>query len=131
MTSKLLLVFVILAGAGLPLSAQVTFSENVAPIIYRRCTSCHRPGEAAPFSLITYDDVAKRGRFIGAVTASRLMPPWKAEPASYPYKDSRRLTDDELATLQAWVKAGMPAGDLTKAPAPPKFTDGWQLGRPI
>jgi hypothetical protein len=119
-----------LAGASFPLTAQVTFSENVAPILYHRCTGCHRPGEAAPFSLISYDDAAKRGKLIAAVTASRLMPPWRAEPASYPYKDSRRLTDDELGTIQAWVKQGMPKGDPAKAPAPPKFPDGWQLGTP-
>ncbi len=118
------------ACAALPAAAQVTFSENVAPIIYHRCTGCHRPGEAAPFSLITYEDVAKRGKLIAMVTESRLMPPWRAEPASYPYKDSRRLSDSELATVQAWVKEGMPKGDAAKIPAPPKFPDGWQLGTP-
>ena len=111
-------------------AADVTFSENVAPIVFHRCTGCHRPGEAAPFSLMSYDDVAKRGKLIAAVTASRLMPPWRAEPASYSYKDSRRLTDDELATIQTWVKQGMPKGDLTKVPPLPKFPDGWQLGTP-
>ena len=130
MTIRVLLFLAALAGAVCPLSAQVTFSENVAPIIHRRCTGCHRPGEAAPFSLISYDDVAKRGKLIATVTASRLMPPWRAEPASYPYKDSRRLTDEELATIQAWVKEGMPPGDPLKAPTPPKFPDGWQLGTP-
>jgi len=109
---------------------QVTFSENVAPIIYNRCAGCHRPGEAAPFSLLSYDDVAKHGKLIAAVTSARIMPPWKAEPASYPYKDSRRLSDAELSTLQAWVKAGMPKGDMSKAPELPKFPDGWQLGTP-
>jgi len=111
-------------------AADVTFSEHIAPIIYSRCASCHRPGEAAPFSLLNYDDVAKRGKLIAAVTASRLMPPWRAEPASYPYKDSRRLSEDEIATLQAWVKQGMPKGDAAKMPALPKFPDGWQLGVP-
>src|SRR5579864_1269035 len=130
MTIRNFLLTASLAGAAFPLTAQVTFSENVAPIIYNRCTGCHRPGEAAPFSLISYDDAAKRGKLIAVVTASRLMPPWRAEPASYPYKDSRRLTDDELGTIQAWVKQGMPKGDLAKAPAPPKFPDGWQLGTP-
>jgi len=130
MTIRNFLLTASLAGAAFPLTAQVTFSENVAPIIYNRCTGCHRPGEAAPFSLISYDDAAKRGKLIAVVTASRLMPPWRAEPASYPYKDSRRLTDDELGTIQAWVKQGMPKGDLAKAPAPPKFPEGWQLGPP-
>jgi hypothetical protein len=130
MTIRNFLLLASLAGTSFPLAAQVTFSEDVAPIIYNRCTGCHRPGEAAPFSLISYDDAAKRGNLIAAVTASRLMPPWRAEPASYPYKDSRRLTDDELGTIQAWVKQGMPKGDPAKAPAPPKFPDGSQLGTP-
>jgi len=111
-------------------AAPVTFSENVAPIIFNRCTGCHRPGEAAPFALVNYRDAQKHGKLIAAVTASRVMPPWQAEPASYGYKDSRRLGDDELGTIQAWVKQGMPEGDPAKLPALPKFTDGWQLGKP-
>jgi hypothetical protein len=110
--------------------AQITFSEQIAPIIYERCSGCHRPGEAAPFSLLNYEDVLKHGKLIAAVTAARIMPPWKAEPASYSYRDSRRLTDAELATIQAWVKQGMPEGDPTKTPALPKFTNAWQLGTP-
>ncbi len=131
MTTKDLFLLTCLASAALPLAAaDVTFSENVAPIVFHRCAGCHRPGEAAPFSLLSYDDVAKRGKLIAAVTASRLMPPWRAEPASYSYKDSRRLTDDELATIQTWVSQGMPKGDLAKMPPLPKFPDGWQLGTP-
>ena len=124
--------FVLLAIilSALPVVAQVTFSENVAPIVYKRCAGCHRPGEAAPFSLITFDDVVKRGRLIASVTAAGIMPPWQALPASYEYKDSRRMTADELATLQAWVKQGMPQGDPARTPALPKFPDGWQLGTP-
>ena len=58
----------------------VTFSEDVAPILYANCVSCHRPGEAGPFSLISYEDVAKRGALIATVTKSRYMPPWHAAP---------------------------------------------------
>jgi len=130
MTMRKVLLLASLAAAAFPATAQITFSENVAPIVYRRCTGCHRPGEAAPFSLITYEDLAKHGKLIALVTESRMMPPWRAEPASYPYKDSRRLSNEELATIQAWVKAGMPKGDPAKIPAPPKFPDGWQLGTP-
>ena len=119
-----------LACLATPVLAEVTFSQDVAPIIFRRCTGCHRPGEAAPFSLMNSSDAAKHGKIIAAVTAARLMPPWKALPASYEYKDSRRLSEGELKTIQAWVKAGMPEGDATKVPALPKFTSGWQLGVP-
>src|SRR4029077_11702452 len=73
--------------------------------------------------------VAKKGKTIAKATASHLMPPWKAEKASYPYRDERRLTEAELALIQAWVKADMPEGKGAK-PEPPKFTSGWQLGDP-
>ena len=126
----LVFAFVAFAGSTLSVAAEVTFSGNVASIIHNRCTGCHRPGEAAPFSLITYEDVAKRGKLIASVTAARIMPPWSAEPASYAYKDSRRLSDEELGTIQTWVKHGMPKGDPASLPAPPKYPDGWQLGAP-
>ncbi len=129
MTNRSLLITA-LVTIPLSLPAQTTFSKDVAPIIYQHCASCHRAGEAAPFSLLNYDDVSKHGKLIAAVTAARIMPPWKAEPASYSYRDSRRLSDDELKTIQAWVKDGMPKGDLSKAPPLPKFTSGWQLGTP-
>jgi hypothetical protein len=107
----------------------VTFNRQIAPIIYNNCSSCHRPGEAAPFSLLSFQDVVKKGRIIAAATSSHLMPPWKAEPASYSYRDERRLKDSEIALIGDWVKQGMPEGDSPK-PAPPKFTSGWQLGEP-
>jgi hypothetical protein len=110
-------------------AAPVTFNQDIAPIVYEQCARCHRAGETAPFPLVSYEDVAKRGKLIAAVTASRNMPPWKAEPASYNYSDSRRLTDAQLAMIQAWVKAGMPRGG-GKAPELPKFPAGWQLGTP-
>jgi hypothetical protein len=67
---------------------------------------------------------------IAKVTANRVMPPWKAEPASYAYRDERRLTDSEIARLQAWVKDGMPEGNANEKPEPPKFASGWMLGEP-
>lgn len=109
---------------------QITFGPDVAPIIYAHCAGCHRPGEAAPFSLLNYADVAKHAKLIAAVTTARIMPPWKAEPASYAYKDSRRLTDEQIKTIQTWVKQGMPQGDPARIPDPPRFTEGWQLGTP-
>ena len=63
-------------------SKSVTFNHDIAPIIYGNCSSCHRPGEAAPFSLLSFADVSKRGRLIATVTSSRVMPPWKADAGS-------------------------------------------------
>ena len=108
----------------------VNYAEHVAPILFSQCAGCHRPGQAAPFSLLTYEDAVKHARLITTVTKSRYMPPWKAEPASFNYRDSRRLTDAQIATLERWVKQGTPQGDAAKIPAAPKFPDGWQLGTP-
>ncbi|HXJ75740.1 MAG TPA: hypothetical protein VNM37_22980, partial [Candidatus Dormibacteraeota bacterium] len=124
-----LLVFFLLPQAPLP-AAPVTFNHDIAPLLYQNCTPCHRPGEAAPFALLSYQDAMKKSKTIARVTASRQMPPWKAEPASYPYRDERRLTDEQLALIQAWVKAGMPEGSAVEKPQPPQFPSGWRLGQP-
>jgi len=108
----------------------VTFSEDVAPIVYANCVSCHRPGEAAPFSLITYEDVSKRAKLIAKVTESRQMPPWHAAHGYGEFADERGLTDAQIATIREWVAADMPKGSAAKMPALPTFTEGWQLGTP-
>src|SRR5215813_10862520 len=87
---------------------RVTFSETIAPILYDNCVTCHRPGEAAPFSLISYDDASKHGALLAKVTASRYMPPWHAEPGFGDFADERRLTDAEIGAIADWVKQGMP-----------------------
>jgi len=107
----------------------VTFNGQIADIVYKNCSACHRPGEAAPFSLLSYQDAAKHGQLILAATSARIMPPWRAEPASYPYRDERRLSDGNIALLRAWVSQGMPEG-AGKAPEPPQFLSGWRLGEP-
>jgi hypothetical protein len=109
---------------------RVTFSEQIAPIIYNNCAGCHRAGESAPFPLTSYKEVVKRGALIAAVTEKRYMPPWHAAPASVAYRDERRLTDQQIALLRAWVDQGTPEGDPTKAPKLPAFSEGWQLGQP-
>jgi hypothetical protein len=109
--------------------AQVSFNSQIAPIIYHNCSACHRPGEAAPFPLLSYEDVQKKGKTIAKAVTSHAMPPWKAEPASFPYRDERRLAEREIGLIESWVKEGMPEGVGPK-PEPPKFTAGWQLGEP-
>jgi hypothetical protein len=120
---------ILAAGTICASAATVTFND-VAPIVYSKCAGCHRTGESAPFPLTNYKEVAKRGALIAAVTQSRIMPPWHAAPAAVTYRDERRLTDAQLALLQSWIKAGMPEGDPSKAPALPTFPSGWQLGEP-
>src|SRR5437868_4445898 len=92
---------------SLPLAASgasVSFNQDIASILHQNCSSCHRPGEAAPFPLLSYADATKKANMIAKVTASHLMPPWKAETTSYPFRDERRLTDPQIALIQDWVK---------------------------
>ena len=119
-----------LAGAADVDPGGVTFNKHVAPILYKNCTGCHRPGEVAPFALLNYRDAAKRAGLIAEVTTGRVMPPWKAEAGAGHFADERRLADDQIATLRKWAEAGAPEGDAADAVAPPKFAEGWQLGEP-
>jgi len=118
------------AAMLLPAADQVTFSEHIAPIVYGNCVTCHRPGEAAPFALISYEDVKKRGSLIATVTKARYMPPWHAAHDYGEFAGERRLTDQQIATIADWVQQGMPQGDPAKMPKLPEFTDGWHLGKP-
>jgi len=111
-------------------SAEVTFAEHIAPILYNKCTPCHRPGDIGPFPLETYNDAKRWAREIQYYTERRLMPPWKAVPGYGEFKNATALTDEEIQQIARWVSSGMPAGDLSKAPRPPKFQAGWLLGEP-
>jgi len=107
-----------------------TFTQHVAPIVFNNCTSCHRPGQGAPFSLTNYAETRKKGRMIARVTKKRFMPPWHPVKGHGEFKGTLGLTDREIKTLDKWVKAGMPEGNPKKLPAMPKFPSGWQLGTP-
>ena len=109
---------------------KVTFNKHIAPILFQQCVNCHRPDEVAPFSLLTYRDAQKRAKQIGIVTAKRSMPPWKLEPGYGEFKHERRLTANQLALIRQWVEEGTPQGETADLPPTPKFTDGWQLGKP-
>jgi hypothetical protein len=129
MTTKLLGICV--AAAALASAAdKITFSETIAPIVYENCVTCHRPGQAAPFALITYEDVKKRGALIASVTQSRYMPPWHAAHGYGEFAGERRLSDAQIAAVGQWVKQGMPEGDPAKMPKLPQFPEGWHLGKP-
>src|SRR5213078_3186189 len=91
------------AGEIAKAPASLTFTESIAPIVFNNCTSCHRPGEAAPFALMSYQDVKKRGALIAAVTQTRYMPPWHAAPGYGDFIDAHRLTDEQIAAIRQWV----------------------------
>ncbi len=108
----------------------VTFSSDIATIIYDKCSSCHRPGQVGPFSLLTYDDVRKRASTIEAVIESNYMPPWKPVNHNVSFSNDRSLSQSQKEKLASWIAAGCPEGDRAAMPKPPEFPDGWSLGKP-
>jgi tetratricopeptide (TPR) repeat protein/mono/diheme cytochrome c family protein len=108
----------------------VTFNRDIAPIVFRSCATCHRPGEAAPFPLLTFSDVKKHARQIVDVTRSRAMPPWLPEPQELKFADEMRLSDSEINLIQRWVEQGEVQGNANDLPAHPKYIEGWMLGKP-
>jgi Flp pilus assembly protein TadD len=107
-----------------------TFCRDVAPIVYARCSACHRPGEAAPFALLSYADVHKRRDQVLRMVERRRMPPWLPVPGFGEFEGERRLTESEIDVLRAWVASGAAEGDLADLPALPRWAPGWQLGEP-
>ena len=126
---SLLLGGVALAG-DVTFNRELTFNRDIAPILFAKCASCHRPGEAAPFSLLTYDDVRRRASQIAEVTQKRFMPPWPPHEGHGEFLGERRLSDDQIATLADWAASGAAEGDAADLPVAPDFGDGWQLGKP-
>jgi tetratricopeptide (TPR) repeat protein len=119
-----------LAFSSMLAAQPVTFSKQIAPIVFERCAPCHRPGEAAPFSLLTYSDVRKRGAQIVQVTKLRYMPPWMPEPGYGDFAGSLRLSDQQIDLFARWVSQGMSEGVAADLPPAPQLTNGWQLGTP-
>src|SRR5688500_11532568 len=107
-----------------------TFTRDVAPIFFENCTTCHRPGEIAPMSLMTYKDARPWARSIGNAVKSGVMPPWHADPAIGHFSNARRLTDEQKATIARWVEAGAPEGEPQHLPAAPTYATGWEIGQP-
>src|SRR5262245_5728321 len=109
---------------------QLTFNKDIAPIVFERCGRCHRPGQSAPFSLLSYEDVKKRAKQIAEVTASRYMPPWLPEPGFGEFANDRRLTVEQLDRIQQWIAEGAIEGVASDLPRLPQWPEGWQHGKP-
>ena len=130
---KIPAILLALAGACHAVEAlpeAVTFNEHIAPILHGKCAGCHRAGEIAPFSLLTYADAKKRAKQLAEITTERTMPPWHADKDNPPFHNDRTLDDRQIALLTAWHRGGAVEGDPAKAPVPPKFTEGWAMGTP-
>ena len=107
-----------------------TFSRDVAPILYKQCVGCHRPGEAAPMSLLTYDQARPYAKAILNAVSKGSMPPWHADAPAGTFQNERILTAAERDVLTRWAAGGAPRGDDRDLPPAPKFSDGWVLGTP-
>jgi len=114
-----------------PHPADPTFAHDVAPIVYANCAVCHRPGQIAPFSLLTLEDVRTHAAQIVSAIESHEMPPWLPEPGVGHFLNARGLSQEQIGTIRAWVDGGMKEGRREDAPAPPSVDDShWQLGKP-
>src|SRR5262249_455733 len=110
-------------------SPAVTFNE-IAPILYKNCADCHHPGGSGPFSLLTYAEARNRASQIAAVTATRYMARWPPEAGYVRIAGERRLTDEQIKTLEEWAKQGAPEGNPAGLPPAPSYHEGWQFGEP-
>jgi hypothetical protein len=108
----------------------VTFSRDVAPIFYKNCTNCHRPGEIAPMSLLTYKDARPWAKSIATRVGNGSMPPWHAAPEYGHFLNDRHLSDAEKTTIANWVAAGAPEGNPADLPTAPTYESGWTIGQP-
>jgi hypothetical protein len=108
----------------------VTFTKDVAPVLEKNCQGCHRPGEAAPFSLLSYEQARPWAKAMKEAVRLRKMPPWFADPHYGAFSNDRSLSQKEIETIAAWAEAGAPEGDLKDMPAPVKFVEGWSIPKP-
>src|SRR5262245_247294 len=141
--SRIVLIALIGLGAavlmGLPASQAtgtkssantVTFTKDVAPIFFKNCAECHRPGESAPFSVLSYKDVRPWAKSIREKVLNREMPPWHADPHVGQWANNRSLTQSQIDTIVAWVDEGAKEGDAKALPPAPQFVEGWSIGKP-
>src|SRR5499426_2621226 len=121
--------FMLKSGAGSS-AGDVTFNKDVAPIFFKNCAECHRPGEAAPFSVLSYKDLRPCAKSIREKIVTREMPPWSADPQVGEWANDRRLKQQEIDTITAWIDGGAKEGDARDLPAAPQFAEGWSIGKP-
>src|SRR5262245_50834293 len=127
-----LVILALVGRAALSASEEITptFTKDIAPIFYSSCVSCHRAGEVAPMSLLSYEDVRPWAKSIRLKVANREMPPWGADPRFGTFKDDRSLTREQIDTIARWVDSGAPKGSEGDLPPVPSFATGWSHGEP-
>jgi peroxiredoxin/mono/diheme cytochrome c family protein len=110
--------------------SKVTYSDQIVRLFNAHCVSCHRPGQIGPFALGSYEDAAGWAEMILEVVSDRRMPPWHADPAHGTFSNDARLRDEQIQLVKDWVAAGVPEGDRSQVPTPPKFPEGWLMPEP-
>ncbi len=116
-----------LGVAALAASNNVTFNKDVLPVLQKNCQECHRPGEVAPMSLLTYSDARPWAKALKAAVVTQKMPPWFADPQYGHFSNDRRLSAEEVAVISNWADNGAPEGDAKDKPAPLTFATGWKI----
>src|SRR6185503_6277100 len=116
--------------AGRAGNSSVTFTKDVAPILYNKCIECHRTGEIAPMSLLTYQEVRPWAKSIRQRVVERSMPPWSADPHYGKFSNDPSLSQKEIDTIVGWVDGGAAKGEDKDMPPAPKFVEGWTIGKP-
>jgi hypothetical protein len=124
---RIVVLTLVAASAAL---AGPTFTKDVAPILYKSCAGCHRPGEIAPMSLLDYKSARPWAKAIREAVLTRKMPPWFADPKFGEFANDPQLSADEIATVKAWADGGAPEGNPRDLPPQPTFVEGWRLGKP-
>src|SRR5579883_3341932 len=124
-----LLLLVAVAGLAAT-SPDVTFNRDIAPILYANCVSCHRAGDIAPMSLITYKEARPWAAAIKEAVSTRKMPPWHADPHYGHFLNDTRLTESQIATIRTWAQTGAREGNPADLPPVPKFSNDWHIGKP-
>ena len=128
----LILLFALVSGlsAGSTSGRSVTFAKDVAPVLQKNCQGCHRPGEAAPFSLLTYEQARPWAKAMKEAVVLKKMPPWFADPAYGKFSNDRSLSRKDVDTIAAWADGGAPEGDPKDLPPPVDFIEGWGIPKP-
>ena len=111
-------------------STTVTYTKDVAPILMNRCVGCHRPGEVAPMAFTNFKETRPWAKAIKSAVVARKMPVWLADPAHGEFRNDRRMSASEIATIALWADAGAPEGDPKLMPKMPDFPGGWNIGKP-
>lgn len=124
------LIFAVWSSASSQAVERPTFTKDVAPIFHAKCAECHRPGEIAPMSLLTYEEARPWAKSIAKNVAAGDMPPWKVDPNHGEFSNDISLGDEEIETIVTWVEAGAPRGVPSDMPEVPSFIEGWRVGEP-